>query len=385
MGCGAKRHWAGGGAFLTDFIVIGGGIAGASAAAYLAPHGAVLLLEQERSLAYHTTGRSAATFITNYGSPGARALARASKDFLENPPEASVDADLLSPRGVIWTARPDQTDDIEAVANAGRASGSDPDVLDPDQIMEIMPLMNRANLGGGIHEPTARDVDVAGLHQAFVRILRKQGGEIATQSPVSAISRSDGEWIVTTSTGIRRARYLVNASGAWGDVVAVMADVEPIGLQPMRRTAFMVPGSDEYAKLPMIVGIGNDYYFRPDGSQFLCSLSEEEPSEPTDPRPRMEDVALAIDRINEVTTLGIRTVNSQWTGLRTFAPDREFVVGEEPKAPGFFWVVGQGGSGIMTSPGAGALVASQVLGNALPMSLVEAGVDPEIVSPTRFR
>jgi D-arginine dehydrogenase len=99
----------------------------------------------------------------------------------------------------------------------------------------------------------------------------------------------------------------------------------------------------------------------------------------------MEDIALAIDRINEVTTLGIRAVNSQWTGLRTFAPDREFVIGEEPTAPGFFWAVGQGGSGIMTSPGAGALVASQVLGNDLPAGLVEAGVNPGVVSPVRFR
>jgi D-arginine dehydrogenase len=370
---------------LTDFLVIGGGIAGVSAAAHLAPHGSVVLLEQENSLAYHTTGRSAATFITNYGSAGARALARGSRAFLENPPDYSTDADLLTPRGVIWTARPDQTDAIEGLATAGRVSGSNPEVLDPDQIMEMMPLMNRANLGGGIYEPTARDVDVAGLHQAFVRILRGHGGTIETKNPAVDISFEGGEWIVQTRGDVHRARCLVNASGAWGDVIAEMARVQPIGLQPLRRTAFMVPGSDEYAALPMIVGIGNDYYFRPDGTQILCSLSEEELSEPTDARPRMEDIALAIDRINEVTTLGIRAVNSQWTGLRTFAPDREFVIGEEPTAPGFFWAVGQGGSGIMTSPGAGALVASQVLGNDLPAGLVEAGVNPGVVSPVRFR
>ncbi|HEY5891312.1 MAG TPA: FAD-binding oxidoreductase [Acidimicrobiia bacterium] len=369
---------------MTDFIVIGGGIAGVSAAACLAPHGSVLLVEQESSLAYHTTGRSAATFITNYGSPGARSLARASKSFLEKPPEGSVDAALLSPRGVIWAARHDQKGDIEAVAEAGRTSGSHPEVLDADRIMEIMPLMDRANLGGGIYEPTARDVDVAGLHQAFVRILRRHDGKIELNTPVTALSRLDNGWTVTTPTGQFHARKVINAAGAWGDVVATMAGIEPIGLQPLRRTAFMVPGSDDYAKYPMVVGIGNDYYFRPDGPQFLCSLSEEKPSEPCDPRPRMEDVALAIDRINEISTLGIRSVNSQWTGLRTFAADREFVIGEEPTAPGFFWLVGQGGSGIMTSPGAGALVASQVLGAPIPTELAAAGVDPEVVSPARF-
>jgi D-arginine dehydrogenase len=227
---------------------------------------------------------------------------------------------------VIWTARPDQTEEIGKVAEAGRSSGSEPNVLDPDQIVQIMPLMRRENLGGGIYEPTARDVDVAGLHQAFVRILRRHGGTIETKSPAVEITFEGGEWIVRTPGDVHKARCLVNASGAWGDVIADMAGIEPIGLQPLRRTAFMVPGSNEYAALPMIVGIGNDFYFRPDGSQFLCSLSEEEPSEPTDPRPRMEDVALAIDRINEVAALEIRTVNSQWTGLRTFAPDREFVM-----------------------------------------------------------
>lgn len=147
----------------------------------------------------------------------------------------------------------------------------------------------------------------------------------------------------------------------------------------------MVPGSEELADLPMVVSVGHDWYFRPDGVQILCSLSEEKPSEPCDPRPEMEDVALAIDRINEATTLGIRTVNSQWTGLRTFSPDRDLVIGEDPTAPGFFWLVGQGGTGIMTSPGYGALVASQVLGERIPAALADAGVDPAVTSPARFR
>jgi D-arginine dehydrogenase len=135
----------------------------------------------------------------------------------------------------------------------------------------------------------------------------------------------------------------------------------------------------------MVVSVGHDYYFRPDGSQLLCSLSEEEPTEPGDPRPRMEDVALAIDRINEATDLEIRTVNSQWTGLRTFSPDRDLVIGEDPTAPSFYWLVGQGGTGIMTAPAYGELLASQVLGTGLPPTLAAAGVDPEVTSPARFR
>jgi D-arginine dehydrogenase len=164
-----------------------------------------------------------------------------------------------------------------------------------------------------------------------------------------------------------------------------MAGIEPLGLQPMRRTAFMVPGDEAFLRWPLVVDVDHNFYFRPDGVQLLCSLAEEKPSEPTDPRPEMEDVALAIERINEATTLDIRTVNSQWTGLRTFAPDGDLVIGEEPTADGFFWLVGQGGTGIMTSPAYGSLLASQVLGHPISEDLRRAGVDPATTSPDRFR
>ena len=178
---------------------------------------------------------------------------------------------------------------------------------------------------------------------------------------------------------------IVNAAGAWGDQVAALAGIPPVGLVPKRRTAFMVPGNNDAVDWPMVVESRQEFYFKPDGPQFLCSLAEEEPSEPTDPRPRMEDVALAIDRINTATTLAIRTVNSQWTGLRTFAPDRELVIGEEPTSPGFFWLVGQGGTGIQTSPGYGQLLAGLVTDGSAPQPLVDAGVDVAAYSPGRFR
>jgi D-arginine dehydrogenase len=178
---------------------------------------------------------------------------------------------------------------------------------------------------------------------------------------------------------------VINATGAWGDEVAALAGVGPIGLQPMRRTAFMVPGSQAYHRWPMTVEAEQRFYFKPDGVQFLCSLAEESPCHPCDPKPQMEDVALAIERINEATVLGIRAVNSQWTGLRTFSPDRDLVVGEDPTVPGFFWLVGQGGIGIQTSPAYGSLLASLATGTDLAPELVEAGVDTARLSPARFR
>jgi len=370
---------------VTDFVVIGGGIAGASAAAHLAPHGRVTLLEMEASLALHTTGRSAALFTINYGGPGSRPLGVASQNFLENPPDGAADAPLLTDRGSLWVAAEHQMDLLAQIAQEGIDSGAGSEIISPSDVVELAPMMKIEHLAGGIHEASAKDIDVAGLHQAFVRIMRRNGGEIHTSSPVTSIESTGTGWSVATPGQTFECDAVVNASGAWGDRVAAMAGVQPIGLQPMRRTAFMVPGSSDYARVPMVANVDHDYYFRPDGVQLLCSLAEESPDEPSDTRPRMEDVALAIERINEVSHLGIRSVNSQWTGLRTFAPDRGFVIGEEPTAPGFFWLVGQGGTGIMTSPAYGELLASQVVGVEIPDRLKGAGVDPKVTSPARFR
>ncbi len=361
------------------------GIGGVSAAAHLAPHGSVVLVEMESSLAYHTTGRSASLLVVNYGGKGSVPLARASRSFLEDPPNYTIDVPLLSDRGILWVADEFGLVDLEKFAEKGRASGAGSELIGPDEVSTLVPAMNRDYVAGGLYDPSARDIDVAGLHQAFVRVARRYGAEIRTDSSVVGLRRQNGGWVVTTRTDTITCDVVVNAAGAWGDEIARLAGIEPIGLQSMRRTVFTVPGHEEYAGWPMVVDVHHHFYFRPDGVQLLCSLAEEAPSAPTDPQPRMEDIALAIERINQATTLDIRTVNSEWTGLRTFAPDRELVIGEEPNAKGFFWLVGQGGVGIMTSPAYGSLLASQILRQSLPKHLADARVDPATTSPARFR
>lgn len=370
---------------MPDFVVIGGGIAGVAAAAHLSPHGSVTLLEMEATLAFHTTGRSAAIFIVNYGGEASRPLARASQSFLESPPEGTADSSLLSRRGALWVADQHQMEHLRRIAQEGHDSGAGSVLIGPGEVLDLVPVMRLDHLAGGLWEPSAYDLDVAALHQVFVRLARRNGAEILTSAPVTELRPIDSGWRVSTPNQDLDCGAVVNASGAWGDQVAMAAGVEPVGLQPMRRTAFMVPGDESYSGWPLVADVDHGYYFRPDGAQLMCSLAEETPSPPEDPRPRMEDVALAIERINTATTLEIRTVNSQWTGLRTFAPDRELVVGEDPTAPGFFWLVGQGGTGITSSPAFGALVASQVMGTPVPTDLVAAGVDPLRTLPDRFR
>lgn len=367
---------------MADIVVIGGGIAGISAAAHLSKHADVVLVEQEPVLAYHTTGRSASLFFEDYGSETIRPLTRASKPFLLHPPQELVDAPLLSPRGALYIARDDQLhllDEIEK-NHTGRGLRR----ITGEELCSLQPAIRPGHAAAGLYYSAAMDLDVAGLHQAYVRMFRSNGGRIDTSAPVVRLERLDVAWQVSTASATLKADIVVNAAGAWGDVVAEMAGAMPLGLRPLRRTVFMVAADPSLADTPLAIGADFGFYFKPDGSQMLCSLGEEELDEPSDARPREVDIALAIERINAATTLGIRHVRSSWAGLRTFAPDAAPVLGFDPHQPGFFWLVGQGGTGIQTAPGAAELTAGLIIDGRAPEQMLADGLDLASLSPHRF-
>lgn len=366
-------------------VVVGGGIAGASAAYALSTGGHdVVLLEMESQLAYHTTGRSAALFLESYGHPATRPLTRASRPILENPPADLVDAPLLGKvRGALTVARAGQEAELEHHTAQLKNGGGRVMELTPDEVAAVVPAIRSELLIGGLLEPEATDVDVAGLHQMYVRGIKRAGGTIRISAKVIGLDPVPDGWRVVTPDQTLVADAVVNACGAWGDRLAALAGIPPVGLVPKRRTAFMVASSAEREDWPLVIGAAHDFYFKPDGPQLLCSPAEEEPDEPGDPRPREVDIALAIDTINQVTTLGIRSVRSSWTGLRTFSPDDAMVIGPDPGAPGFIWLVGQGGTGIQSSVAAGELVAGLVTDGRVPEPLAE--VDMAAILPDRFR
>ncbi len=373
----------------TVIAVVGGGIAGASAAYALVRHPSgpeVLLLEAEGQLGHHTTGRSAAQYIENYGAAAIRPLTRASLDFFQHPPPDLCDGPLLSEQAILTIGGPGQGDAIERLLAAGRALNPDIAELSPADAGRLVPLLRVDRIARAVIEPGSSDIDVAGLLQCFVRGFRAAGGEIATMARVDAASRSGDEWSLDTTAGQRRADIVVNAAGAWGDVVAARAGVAPVGLTPMRRTAFMVASRwDDSCDWPMVANVNLDWYLKPDGPQFLCSPGDETPSEPMDARPEEVDVALAIDRINQATTLDIRSVRSSWAGLRTFVPDRAMVLGPDPDQPTFIWCVGQGGNGIQTAPAAGRLLAQLTLDGDPGPEWGGFDLDPAGLAPGRLR
>jgi D-arginine dehydrogenase len=355
-------------------VVVGGGIAGASAAWALAADRAVVLVEREAQPGMHATGRSAAMLNETSGPPAVCRLATESRPFFERPPNGFCEHPLLSPRGVLWVGEAGTSDVLGSLAARAPHAAR---VLTTDEVRTLVPnVAAAACAAGGVHEPGAESMDVAAILAGFLRLFRQRGGELYTTSEAIQARREHGSWIVTAGEHVLRCAAVVNAGGAWADEFARRAGVRPVGLQPMRRTAALVSAPEFTARWPMVMEASGRWYARPESGGLLISPCDETPSFALDARPDEVDVALAIERVNDALGLAISTVRRAWAGLRTFAPDRLPVVGPDPDEPAFIWLAGQGGAGIKTSPALARIVADAIIdGRAVP---------PEF-DPGRFR
>jgi len=371
-----------------DFAIVGAGIAGVSAAYHLAPQKRVVILEREHVAAYHTTGRSAALHSETYGSAEIRAITVASGRFYRQPPQGFADHPLLTPRGALIAGRADQETAIRAAAAEYARLVPSVRWLDPAEVLQRMPLFKpEAVQGGALFEPEADDMDVAAIHGGFLRGARAAGALLRLDAEVVRLERKDNRWLINVRDGEPiAAANIVNASGAWADVLAELAGAKPVGLVPKRRTAFTFDSPTGLAieHLPMAIDFDETFYFKPEVGQFLASPADETPSPPCDAQPEEMDIAIAVDRIEAATTLQIRRIKNKWAGLRSFVADKNLVVGYDDATPGFFWLAGQGGYGIQTGAAAGRLAASLALARGLPADIAELGVSETALSPRRL-
>jgi len=369
-----------------DVLVVGSGIAGASAAAELARTVRVALLEAESQPGYHTTGRSAAFFAESYGSDTIRPLTAASKPFFLETPAGFAETPLATVRGALHIFTPDEAARAERVATALAAQIPGVKLIDPGEVLARVPVLRAECLGGGIDDPECRDLDVAAIHQGYLQQLRRRGGRIVCDAEVMALERRAGRWRVLTQAGVFTADRVVNAAGAWADRVAGMAGLAGIGLMPMRRTVILfrpesVAVDDAW---PLVLDFDEEFYFKPETGRILASPADETPSEPCDVQPEELDIAITVDRLERATTLDLPRIERKWAGLRSFAPDRVPVIGPDPDEPSFIWCAGQGGYGIQTAPAVSRLTAACVFGRSLQADLAAYGVKAEAYDPARF-
>jgi D-arginine dehydrogenase len=365
-----------------NVLVVGGGIAGVSIGFELAADRQVLVVDMERTLAYHTTGRSAAMYMAMDGHRAIRGLTTASRSYLDDPPDG---AQLLTPLPVLFVGRPGREDAVRDLYRELLPIVPEAELLDAEEIVALQPLLRPETVALAVLDPGAMEIDVHALHQGFVRGLRSRGGATVVNERVESASRSGGAWTVKLTSGRTvSAEVVVDAAGAWADQVAETFNVVRVDLRPLRRSAFMVaapPGPPG----PMVEDIDEAFYFKPDAGRLLCSPADETRQEPRDAKPDELEIARAIEAINEMTALELRHVETSWAGQRSFVADRHPVVGFDPSVEGFFWFAGQGGSGIMTSPALARAGAALLRGEPLPADLGEHGVTEAAISPRRLR
>lgn len=366
-----------------DFVIIGGGIAGVSVAAELAPHGRTLVLERESALGSHPTGRSAAVVALNYGPAPIRALTRASLPALL---DTEVDGHSFSHRkGLLMLELRGQDGLLDRYLDDPARTGQACEIAVTEAVARV-PILRPEAIVRACWEPDLWALDADALLQWYRRRARAAGAQFRLDSAVTALHREGQGWRVACGDQQDTTAIVVNAAGAWADPVACLAGLRPLGLQPRRRTALTVPAPTDFdvRAWPMVLDTAETRYFKPDAGMLMISLADEADSPPCDAWADDEDVAMAGDRVQQIASLPVERLIASWAGLRTFAPDRLPVVAWDPQAPGFLWLAGQGGYRLQTAPALAQLASEIVLGLPTSPSLSELGVRPADSAPARL-
>ena len=369
-----------------DYLIVGAGIAGASAGYEMAIQGSVVVLEREDQPGYHSTGRSAALYTENYGPKVIRSLSIASGPFFHRPPEGFSEVPLLHDLGLLFVARKDQRGAFDELMASCRELTDAIHEVGAREACRKVPVLDPDYVDTAAFDPDSKEMDVNAIHQGFLRGLRARGGEINCNAEALGIERRGDKWHVRTPQDEFVAPVLVNAAGAWADKVAQLAGIQTIGLVPKRRTVivFDPPQGSDVSGWPLAADTEEKWYFKREAGRFLGSPADETPVEPQDIQPEEIDIALAAERIERATTMEVGQIVRKWAGLRSFVDDKQPVVGFAPDAEGFFWLAGQGGYGIQTSAALGRVAAALAGGGGLPDDVKALGVAEADLAPTRL-
>ncbi len=367
-----------------DFIVIGAGMAGASAAFELAENSNVLLIEAEAQPGYHSSGRSAALFTRNYGTPLVRKINALSEPFFQAPPAGFTDRPLLHPRGALTVAAPGKETLLDPVLAASTEDNPVVEMAVADAL-DLIPFLRSDRLSRAVFEAGVMDIDVSTMLQAYLKGFKARGGTLSCRTKVTALSNNKGTWTVNAASTTFQSKTIVNAAGAWAEQVAKMAGLTPIGLVAKRRTAIIIdapPGMD-VTRLPCVDFAGSDAYIKPEAGKLMASPGDATPTVPQDVQPDEMDIAIIADWIERETIIPVRRIAHSWAGLRTFVSDENPVMGYDPIADNFVWHAGQGGYGIMMAPSLAQALASLCQRGRFPDDFSSSLMDVAGLGPSR--
>ena len=369
-----------------DFLIVGAGIAGASVGYFLSKKYRVMLLEREEQPGYHTTGRSVAVYTEAYGPRVIRALVIAGGPFFQSPPKGFTEVPLCHPHGLMFVAREDQKKTLYDELAAVQPLSPNIHEIAVEEAVRRVPVLRRDYLAACFLDPNTMSLDVNAIHQGYLRGLKSAGGQLVTNAEAQSFERHQGKWRVRTPAGDFAAPVVVNAAGAWADVVAERIGARTIGLVPKRRTviAFAPPAGTDTAHWPVVIDAEETWYFKADAGTILGSPGDETPSPPTDAQPEEIDVAITVERLERATTMPVQRIIRKWAGLRSFVADRVPVVGYDPTVEGYFWLAGQGGYGIETSAGLARSAAGLAAGDGLPEDIRNLQVTERDLAPERL-
>lgn len=368
-----------------DYIIIGAGIAGASAAYELVNEAKVILIERESQLAYHSTGRSAAIYMQAYGNKTVRGLTKNSFEFYSNPPKGFSDTPLLKERGAIFLATKEQKELAEHHYREMKNEVDNLELLENEDLQSLVPVINTDRYITGIFEKDAMDIDTHAVHQGYINGFKEKGGNLITNCLIRSINHHDDIWCLDTTKGQFKAPMIINAAGAWADQIASLAGIKNINLEPKKRSVVYLSIEDhDINNWPYVGDISESFYFKPDSGKLFVSPCDEIPITPCDAKPSDLDIALAVNNLEAVTNIEVKKIDHTLAGLRSFVADRTPVVGEDKDAPGFFWLVGQGGYGFQTAPAIANCCRMLLTRKCFPESLKKLGVSEEALSPNRI-
>ncbi len=369
-----------------DYLVIGAGISGAAAAYELAPAGSVAMIEAEAVPGYHSTGRSAALYTRNFGNRTVQRINHASHAFLSNPPTGFSDGSLLTPRGSLTIAAPGEEARLLPIL-ALSSLGHEVELVSAARALELAPIMRPRRVAAAAYERGVMDMDVASLHQGYLRAFKLRGGHIICGRRIERLERRDGTWHAVAGDVSLSARVIINAAGAWAGQIGELAGATAIGLVAKRRTAILIdaPGGVDLGTMPAVDYVTSDAYYKPDAGRIMASPGDQTPIAPQDVQPEDYDVAVLADWLETETHIKVTRIEASWAGLRSFVSDDVPVVGFDGLAEGFFWLAGQGGYGIMMAPALGRAAHGLISEGSLPADLLASGINAHDLSPNRLR